>query len=157
MMSAPCGMVAGPLMSSAENLELPPAGGLCWTETDLNEKIINDGVEAKRFKVRAWSRREKRWREDRERERGTGKMVGTDQADALKVMREEMAELSLRVERLERAASWGGSGGSSGSGGNEWVWWNGTWWIRTKSRMNSANKRKVSRAVKQAMRQDDEN
>ena len=41
-------------MSSAENLELPLAGGLCWTETDLNEKIINDGVEAKRFKVRAW-------------------------------------------------------------------------------------------------------
>ena len=102
------------------------------------------------------SRREKRWREDRERERGTGKMVGTDQADVLKVMREEMAELSLRVERLEKPASWKGSGGRSGSGGNEWVWWNGAWWIRTKSRMNSASKRKVSRAVKQAMRQDDE-
>ena len=52
MMSTPCGKVAGPLMSSAENLELPPQ--LRWTETDLNEKIISDGVEAKRFKVRAW-------------------------------------------------------------------------------------------------------
>ena len=95
------------------------------------------------------SRREKRWRGDRERERGTGKMIGTDQADTLKVMREEMAELSLHVEKLERAAS--------GFGGNEWVWWNGTWWIRTKSRMNSACKRKVAKAVKQALRQDDEN
>ena len=54
------------------------------------------------------SRREKRWREHREGERDTGKMVGMDQADTLKVMREEMAELSLRVERLERAASWEG-------------------------------------------------
>ena len=102
------------------------------------------------------SRRGKLWREERERERDTGKMVGTDQADTLRVMREETAELSLRVEKLERAALWEGSGGSSGSGGNGWVWWNGTWWIRTKSRMNSASKRKVSRAVKQAMRQDDE-
>ena len=53
-------------MSSVENLELPLAGGLGWTEIDLKEnvlelaaddiveKIINDGVEAKRFKVRAW-------------------------------------------------------------------------------------------------------
>ena len=53
-------------MSSVENLEVPPAGGLGWTETDLKEnvlelaaddidgKMINDGVEAKRFKVRAW-------------------------------------------------------------------------------------------------------
>ena len=90
------------------------------------------------------SRREKRWREERERERDTGKMVGTDQADILRVMREEMAELSsLRLEKLERAALWEGSGGSSGSGGNECVWWNGTWWIRTKSRMNSASKRKM--------------
>ena len=72
------------------------------------------------------------------------------------MMREEMAELSLRVEKLERAVLWEGSGGSGGSGGNEWVWWNGTRWIRTKSRMNSANKRKVSRAVKLARRQDDE-
>ena len=102
------------------------------------------------------SRREKQWREERERERETGKMVGTDQADPLRVMREEMAELSLRVEKLERAVLWEGSGDSSGSSGNEWVWWNGTWLFTTKSRMNSASKRKVSRAVKQAMRQDGE-
>ena len=74
----------------------------------------------------------------------------------LRVVKEEMTELSLRVEKLERAALCEGSGGSSGCGGNEWVWWNGTWWIMTKSRMNSASKRKVLRAVKQAMRQDDE-
>ena len=53
---APCGIVAGPLMSSVENLELPLVGGLCWTETDLNEKFINEGVETKRFKVRGWGR-----------------------------------------------------------------------------------------------------
>ena len=64
--SAPCGMFAGSLMGSVANLEHPPSGGLGWTETDLkenvlelaaddlDEKIINDGVEAKRFKVRAW-------------------------------------------------------------------------------------------------------
>ena len=95
------------------------------------------------------SKREKQWWEERERERETGRMVGTDQADPLRVMREEMAELSLRVEKLERAVLREGSGGSSGSSGSEWVWWNGTWWIRTKSRMHSASKRKVSRAVKQ--------
>ena len=83
-------------------------------------------------------------------------MIGSDQVDPLRAMREEMAELTLRVEKLERAVLWEGSGGSGGSGGNEWAWWNGTWWIRTKSRMNSASKRKVSRAVKQAIRQDDE-
>ena len=46
------------------------------------------------------SRREKQWREERERERDTGKMVGMDQVDTLRVMREEMAELSLRVEKI---------------------------------------------------------
>ena len=44
-----------------------------------------------------------------------------------------------------------GSGSSSGSSGSEWAWWNGAWWIRTGSRMNSAGKRRVSRAVHQAM------
>ena len=44
------------------------------------------------------SRREKRWREERERERGTGKMIGTDQA-ILEGDAEEMAELSLRVQK----------------------------------------------------------
>ena len=82
-------------------------------------------------------------------------MHGTDQAEVLNSMREEMAEMSLRIDKLERVA-WESGGGSSGSGGNEWAWWNGAWWIRTKSRMNSASRRKVSRAVKQAMRQDDE-
>ena len=51
---------------------------------------------------------------------------------------------------------WEGSGYSSVSSGNDWAWWNGAWWIKTKSRMNSTSKRKVSRAVKQAMNKDDE-
>ena len=54
-MSAPCGIVAGPLMSSVENLELP-AYGRTLLETDLDEKFINEGVETKRFKVRGWGR-----------------------------------------------------------------------------------------------------
>ena len=63
-----CGMSVGLLVGSASNLEHPPSGGFDWngTETDLeenvleleaddlDEKIINDGVEAKRFEVRAW-------------------------------------------------------------------------------------------------------
>ena len=57
------------LVGSAASLEHPPLGGSGWdgTETDvkenvleleaddLDEKIINDGVKVKRFKVRAWS------------------------------------------------------------------------------------------------------
>ena len=101
------------------------------------------------------SRWEKKRREERERER-EGKTARLDSEDHLKDLREEMAEMSLRVERLERAVLWEGSGYSSGSSGNEWAWWNGAWWIKTKSRMNSASKRKVSRAVKQAMNRDDE-
>ena len=54
------------IMGSVANLEHPLSGGLGWTENDLkenvleleaddlDEKIINHGVEAKRFKVRAW-------------------------------------------------------------------------------------------------------
>ena len=38
------------------------------------------------------SRREKQRWEEREREKETGKTVGTDQADTLRVVREEMAE-----------------------------------------------------------------
>ena len=97
------------------------------------------------------SRWEKQRREEREREREMVKMAGSDQVDPLKVLRGEMAEMSLRVEKLERVVLWEGSGCSSRSSGNEWAWWNGAWWIRTKSMMNSASKRKVSRAVKQRL------
>ena len=57
---------AGSLVGSAANLEHPLSDRFGWTETDLkenvleleaddlDEKIMNDGVEAKRFKVRAW-------------------------------------------------------------------------------------------------------
>ena len=48
-MLAPGGIVAG-------TLEIPLASGPCWTETDLDEKFINEGVETKRFKVRGWGR-----------------------------------------------------------------------------------------------------
>ena len=51
------------------------------------------------------------------------KMVGSDQVDPLKVLREEMADMSLRVEKLERVVLWEGSGCSSGSSGTEWAWW----------------------------------
>ena len=42
-------------------------------------------------------------------------MHGTDQAEVLNSMREEMAEMSLRIDKLERVA-WESGGGSSGSG-----------------------------------------
>ena len=60
-----------------------------------------------------------------------------------------MAEISFRVEKLERAMSLDSSGSSSG--GSKWAWWNNAWWIRAGSRVNSAGKRWVSRAVRQAM------
>ena len=62
-----CGTSAGLLVGSAANLEHRPLSGFGWdgTETDLkenvleleaddlDEKIVNDGVKVKRFKVRA--------------------------------------------------------------------------------------------------------
>ena len=68
-----------------------------------------------------------------------------DPEDRLRVLREEMAEMSLRVERLERAMIWEGSGSSSSSGGSDWAWWNGAWWVRTGATMNSESKRRVSK------------
>ena len=53
-------------------------------------------------------------------EKAAGKTAGLDLVDHLKELREEMAEMSLRVEKLERAVLWEGSGCSSGSSGNEW-------------------------------------
>ena len=60
-------MSVGLLVGSAASLEHPPLGGSGWDGTtdlkenvleleadDLDEKIINDGVKVKRFKVRAW-------------------------------------------------------------------------------------------------------
>ena len=44
-----------------------------------------------------------------------------------------------------------GCGSSSSSGGSELAWWNNAWWIRAGSRVNSAGKRRVSRAVRQAV------
>ena len=93
------------------------------------------------------SKEEKRRREKRERVR---EMFGNPE-DCLRNLQEEMAEISFRVEKLERAMSSEGSGSSGSSGGSEWAWWNNAWWIKAGSRVNSAGKRRVSRAVRQAM------
>ena len=66
-------------------------------------------------------------------------------------LREEMAEMSLRVERLERNMLLGCEESESSSGGGEWAWWSGAWWVKTKTRMNSASRRKVHRAISQSL------
>ena len=55
---------------------------------------------------------------------------------------EEMAEMSLRVERLERNMPLGCEESESSSGGGEWAWWSGAWWAKTETRMKSASRRK---------------
>ena len=64
---------------------------------------------------------------------------------------EEMAEMSLRVERLERNMLLGCEESGSSSGGGEWAWWSGAWWVKTKTKMNSASRRKVHRAISQSL------
>ena len=66
-------------------------------------------------------------------------------------IREEMAEMSLRVERLEKNMPLGCEESGSSSGGGEWVWWSGAWWVKTKTKMNSASRRKVHRAISQSL------
>ena len=66
-------------------------------------------------------------------------------------LREEMAEMSLRVERLERNLPLGCEESESSSGGGEWAWWSGAWWVKTETRMNSASRRKVHRAISQSL------
>ena len=65
--------------------------------------------------------------------------------EPVRKLREEMAEMSLRVERLERNTPLGCEESESSSGGGEWAWWSGAWWVKT--RMNSASRRKVHRAI----------
>ena len=93
------------------------------------------------------SKEEKRRRERRERAR---EMFGNPE-DRLRDLQEEMAEISLRVEKLERAMPLESSGSSGSSGGSERAWWNNAWWIKAGQRVTSAGKRRVSRAVRQAM------
>ena len=57
----------------------------------------------------------------------------------------------LRVERLERRMPLGCEESESSSGGGEWAWWSGAWWVKTKTRMNSASRRKVHRAISQSL------
>ena len=66
-------------------------------------------------------------------------------------IREELAEMSLRIERLERAMPLGGEESGSSSGGGEWAWWGGAWWVKTKMKMNSANRRTVHWAISQSL------
>ena len=68
----------------------------------------------------------------------------------LRNFREEMAEMLLRMERLDRALLGCEESGSS-SGGGECAWWRFAWWVKTKMRMNSANRRKVHRAISQSL------
>ena len=83
---------------------------------------------------------------DCERKRGDELPVD----EPVRNLREEMAEMSLRVERLERNMPLGCEESESSSGGGEWAWWSGAWWVKTKTRMNSASRRKVHRAISQS-------
>ena len=69
-------------------------------------------------------------------------------------LRVEMTEIALRIERLERAMPLGCEESGSSSGGGEWAWWSGAWWVKTKMKMNSANRRRVHRAISQSFRKD---
>ena len=71
--------------------------------------------------------------------------------EQMRNLQEEMAEMSLWVERLERNMPLGCEESGSSSGGREWAWWSGAWWVKTKMRMNSANRRKVHRAISQSL------
>ena len=84
---------------------------------------------------------------DCERKRGDELPVD----ELVRNLREEMAEMSLRVERLERNMPLGCEESGSSSGGGEWAWWSGAWWVKTKTRMNSASRRKVHRAISQSL------
>ena len=50
------------------------------------------------------------------------KRAELDLVDHLRDLREEMAEMALRVGRLECAVVWEGSGSSRSSGGSGWAW-----------------------------------
>ena len=71
--------------------------------------------------------------------------------EQMRNLREKMAEMSLRVERLERSMPLGCEESGSSSGGGEWAWWSGAWWVKTNMRMNSASRRKVHRAISQSL------
>ena len=45
--------------------------------------------------------------------------------EQMRNLREKMAEMSLRVERLERNMHLGCEESGSTSGGGEWAWWSG--------------------------------
>ena len=71
--------------------------------------------------------------------------------EQMRNIREKMAEMPLRVERLERNMPLGCEESGSSSGGGEWAWWSGAWWVKTNTKMNSASRRKVHRAISQSL------
>ena len=71
--------------------------------------------------------------------------------ERMRNLREKMAEMSLRVERLERNMPSGCEESGSSSGGGEWAWWSGAWWVMTNTKMDSANRRKMHRANSQSL------
>ena len=70
--------------------------------------------------------------------------------EQMRNLREEMVEMQLRVEGLERNMPLG-CGESGSSSGGEWTWWSGAWRVKTKMRMNSAIRRKVHQAITQSL------
>ena len=71
--------------------------------------------------------------------------------EQMRNLREKMAEMSLRVERLERNMPLGCEESGSTSGGGERAWWSGAWWVKTNTKMNSASRKKVHRAISQSL------
>ena len=115
----------------------------------------------------AWTLRAKRKRGGERRRERDGKRRGDADCDrmdeewetrnesslggCMRDLRVEMAEMSLRIVRLERVMPLGCEESGSSSGGGEWAWWSGAWWVKTKMKMNSANGRKVHRATSQPL------
>ena len=71
--------------------------------------------------------------------------------EQMRNLRQKMAEMSLRVERFERNMPLGCEESGSSSGGGEWAWWSDAWWVKTNTKMNSASRRKVHRAISQSL------
>ena len=71
--------------------------------------------------------------------------------EQIRNLREKMAEMSLRVERLGRSMLLGCEESGSSSRGGEWAWWSGAWWVKTNTKMNSASRSKVHRAISQSL------
>ena len=79
----------------------------------------------------------------------------------VKEMNQQVAVLGRNIGNLEdrgREVNQGrkdrGSRSSSGETIETWVWCEGSWWLRVEQDMNSKQKRRASRAVRQALGSD---